>query len=74
MSHSALSKAWSENRAVLGPWITTDSEWSAETLAHSGYDFLVIDCQHSLLDEVAAGRILKALAAAPAACFVGPPQ
>ena len=70
MSHSALSKAWGENRAVLGPWITTDSEWAAETLAHCGYDFLVIDCQHSLLDEVAAGHILKGLAAAPAACFV----
>jgi 2-keto-3-deoxy-L-rhamnonate aldolase RhmA len=70
MGHSALSKAWSEDRAVLGPWITTDSEWVAETLAHSGYDFLVVDCQHSLLDEVAAGHLLKALAGAPAACFV----
>ena len=70
MSHSALSKAWSADRAVLGTWITTESEWSAETLAHCGYDFLVIDCQHSLVDEAGAGRLLKALAAAPAAIFV----
>jgi 4-hydroxy-2-oxoheptanedioate aldolase len=70
MSHSALSKAWSADRAVLGPWITTDTEWTAETLANSGYDFIVIDCQHSLIDEPTAGRLLKALAGAPAACFV----
>jgi 4-hydroxy-2-oxoheptanedioate aldolase len=70
MSHSALSKAWSSNRAALGPWITTDSEWSVETLAHSGFDFVVIDCQHSLLDEVAAGQLLKGLANAPAAAIV----
>ncbi len=70
MSHSALSKAWSANRAALGPWITTDSEWSIETLAFSGYDFVVIDCQHSLLDEVTAGRLLKGLANAPAAGIV----
>ncbi len=70
MSHSALSKAWSANRAALGPWITTDSEWSIETLANCGYDFVVIDCQHSLLDEVTAGRLLKGLANAPAAGIV----
>ncbi|HKD65349.1 MAG TPA: aldolase/citrate lyase family protein [Candidatus Binataceae bacterium] len=70
MSHSALSKAWSANRAALGPWITTDSEWSIETLAHSGYDFVVIDCQHSLLDEATAGRLLKGIANAPAAGIV----
>jgi 4-hydroxy-2-oxoheptanedioate aldolase len=70
MSHSGLSKAWGANRAAVGPWITTDSEWSIETLAHSGCDFVVIDCQHSLLDEVTAGRLLKGLANAPAAGIV----
>ncbi len=70
MSHNGLSKAWSEGRAALGPWITTDSAWSIETLAHCGYDFVVIDCQHSLLDEVTAGRLLKGLANAPAAGIV----
>ncbi|HEV3112785.1 MAG TPA: aldolase/citrate lyase family protein [Candidatus Binataceae bacterium] len=70
MSHSGLSKVWSEGRAALGPWITTDSEWSIETLAHSGFDFVVIDCQHSLLDEVTAARLLKGIANAPAAGIV----
>jgi 4-hydroxy-2-oxoheptanedioate aldolase len=70
MSHSALSKAWGANRAAIGPWITTDSEWSIETLAHAGFDFVVIDCQHSLLDEVTAGCLLKGLANAPAAGIV----
>jgi 4-hydroxy-2-oxoheptanedioate aldolase len=70
MSHSALAKAWSANRAALGPWITTDSAWSIETLAHAGFDFVVIDCQHSLLDEVTAGRLLGGLANAPAAGIV----
>jgi 4-hydroxy-2-oxoheptanedioate aldolase len=70
MSHSALSKAWSEGRSALGPWITTDSEWSIETLANSGFDFVVIDCQHSLLDEVTASNLLKGLANASAAGIV----
>jgi 2-keto-3-deoxy-L-rhamnonate aldolase RhmA len=70
MSHPAFSKAWSANRAALGPWITTDSEWSIETLANCGYDFVVIDCQHSLLDEVTAGRMLRGIANAPAAAIV----
>jgi 4-hydroxy-2-oxoheptanedioate aldolase len=70
MRHNALSKQWDADQAVLGPWITTDSEWSIEALANSGYDFVVIDCQHSLLDEITAARLLKGLANAPAAGFV----
>jgi 4-hydroxy-2-oxoheptanedioate aldolase len=70
MSHSALAKQWDADRAVLGPWITTDSEWAIETLANSTYDFVVIDCQHSLLDESVAARLLKGLANAPAAGIV----
>jgi 4-hydroxy-2-oxoheptanedioate aldolase len=70
MSHSALSKAWGANRAAIGPWITTDSEWSIETLANCGYDFVVIDSQHSLLDEVTAGRLLGRIASAPSAGVV----
>ncbi len=70
MPHNALTKAWSEGRSVLGPWITTDSEWSIETLANCGFDFVVIDCQHSLLDEVTASHLLKGLAGAPSAGIV----
>jgi len=70
MSHSALSKQWDAGRAVLGPWVTTDSEWSVETLANASYDFVVIDCQHSLLDETVAARLLKGIASAPAAGIV----
>ncbi|SRR5579875_3646428 len=70
MPHSALTKAWSESRPALGPWITTDSEWSIETLANCGFDFVVIDCQHSLLDEVTASRLLKGLAGASSAAIV----
>ena len=47
------------------------SEWSIETLAHASYDFVVIDCQHSLLDETVAARLLKGhcqRARLPASC------
>ncbi len=73
MSHSALAKQWDADRAVLGPWITTDSEWAIETLANASYDFVVIDCQHSLLDESVAARLLRGLANAPAAGMCGFP-
>jgi 4-hydroxy-2-oxoheptanedioate aldolase len=70
MPHKALADAWTAGRAALGCWITTESDWAVEALGQSGFDYVLIDCQHSLIAEAAAGRMLTALAATPAAGVV----
>jgi 4-hydroxy-2-oxoheptanedioate aldolase len=70
MPHKALADAWAADRAALGCWITTESDWAVEALGQSGFDYVLIDCQHSLIAEAVAGRMLTALAATPAAGVV----
>jgi 4-hydroxy-2-oxoheptanedioate aldolase len=60
---SRLAEAWAEGRTTFGAWVTTRSEAAVEVLARSGYDYIGIDCQHSLLTESDAGQLLQPLLA-----------
>jgi 4-hydroxy-2-oxoheptanedioate aldolase len=54
---------WASGGATFGAWVTTMSEAGVEVLARAGYDYIGIDCQHSLLSEGDAGQLLKPLLA-----------
>lgn len=42
-------------RGTLGTWIKLSSPESVEIMAHAGFDFVVIDLEHTTLDLAAAG-------------------
>ena len=65
MRENRLKHLWQENRIALNAWLTIPSAWSAEVMAHVGYDALTLDLQHGLIDYQAALAMLQAIAAAP---------
>jgi 4-hydroxy-2-oxoheptanedioate aldolase len=65
-----LSGAWADGGVTVGAWVTNDSSDTVDVLARSGYDYVGIDCQHSLLTESDAGRLLKPLIDTPVAAIV----
>ncbi len=65
-----LTGAWAVGGVTLGGWVTNDSSDTVDVLARSGYDYVGIDCQHSLLTESDAGRLLKPLIDTPVAAIV----
>jgi len=67
---SKLSTVWADGGVAVGAWVTCDSSETVDALARSGYDYLGIDCQHSLLTESDAGRLLKPLIDTPVAAVV----
>jgi 2-keto-3-deoxy-L-rhamnonate aldolase RhmA len=66
MTHSSLTSCWSEDRAAIGGWVTGGGEFTFELYRRAGYDYVGIDCQHSLNDETDAARLLVRAAGGPA--------
>lgn len=46
MESSALKQLWRADRPVVNGWLQINSTWSAEIMAHAGFDSLTIDMQH----------------------------
>jgi 4-hydroxy-2-oxoheptanedioate aldolase len=46
---------------VLNGWLTIPSSWSAEVMAHQGWDSLLLDMQHGLMDYQTALTMLQAI-------------
>jgi 4-hydroxy-2-oxoheptanedioate aldolase len=45
-----IREIWAEGKAVVNSWCGIPSSWSAEVMAHMGWDSLVVDMQHGLID------------------------
>src|SRR3984893_15191973 len=43
-------EAWREGRAVINSWLGIPSSFSAEVMANMGWDSLVVDMQHGMID------------------------
>lgn len=56
-----LSEGVDGRSAALGGWITIDSPVVVDLMAKSGFDYLCIDTQHSLIGVEGAGRLLHAV-------------
>jgi 4-hydroxy-2-oxoheptanedioate aldolase len=50
MRENTVKTAWKGGRATVGAWLTIPSAYSAEVMAHQGFDWLCIDMQHGALD------------------------
>jgi 4-hydroxy-2-oxoheptanedioate aldolase len=73
MRANELRAAWNEDRAALGGWLTLPSAFSAEIMAHSGFDWVCVDMQHGVIDYAQMVAMLQAVSAAPVTPLVRVP-
>lgn len=59
------SRVLARNTAPLGSWLMAGSPTVAEALGHCGFDFLVVDMEHSPIDLGETVAMLRALAGTP---------
>ncbi len=52
---------WRAGRATIGGWLSIGSPFSAEVMAHAGFDWLCLDLQHGPIDQGQATAMLQAI-------------
>ncbi|HXW85199.1 MAG TPA: aldolase/citrate lyase family protein [Candidatus Binataceae bacterium] len=63
MRENLVRKKWASGQAALGGWLGVPSAFSAEVMAHAGFDWLCVDMQHGLIDYQQMVSMLQAMAA-----------
>jgi 4-hydroxy-2-oxoheptanedioate aldolase len=61
MRENRLRSAWQAGGAIVNGWLAIPTAFSAETMAHQGWDSLTIDMQHGVIDYQAAVNMLTAI-------------
>ena len=70
MTSTVLDVALKRGATAFGAWVRSSSDLTVELLASVGFDYIVVDCQHSLMDEADACRRIAPLVPSPVAAFV----
>ncbi|OGL19888.1 MAG: 2,4-dihydroxyhept-2-ene-1,7-dioic acid aldolase [Candidatus Rokubacteria bacterium RIFCSPLOWO2_12_FULL_71_22] len=65
MRENTLRAIWARGGAVVNGWLAIPSAFSAEVMAHQGFDSLTIDMQHGVVDYQVATTMLQAIATTP---------
>jgi len=61
MRPNRLREIWAGGGAVVNGWLAIPDSFSAETMAHQGWDSLTIDLQHGVVDYQAMIPMLQAI-------------
>jgi len=61
MRENRLRTIWKNNQAAVNGWLAIPNAFSAELMAHQGWDTLTIDMQHGLIDYTAMVGMLQAI-------------
>src|ERR1035437_4683539 len=61
MRANRLRTIWQSGGAVVNGWLAIPNSFSAETMAHQGWDSLTIDLQHGVVDYQAMIPMLQAI-------------
>jgi 4-hydroxy-2-oxoheptanedioate aldolase len=64
MLQNPLIEMWQRGDTAYTGWLNLPSSWSAEVMAHAGFDALVIDMQHGLMDRAGMLTMLQAIGTA----------
>lgn len=62
MRPNKIREIWSQGGAVLNGWLAVPSSFSAEVMAHAGWDSLCVDLQHGVNDYQMAVSMFQAIA------------
>ncbi len=72
MPRNAFKAALKEGRTQIGMWVTIPDPGVVELLAGCGYDWLLLDTEHSAMDAVDTMRLMQAAAPYPVSTIVRP--
>lgn len=61
MRENRLRTLWANDQAAVNGWLAIANSFSAETMAHQGWDTLTIDLQHGVVDYPAMVGMLQAI-------------
>ena len=61
MRENRLRSLWQTGQAAVNGWLTLPGSFSAEVMAHQGWDALTIDLQHGAIDYPAMVGMLQAI-------------
>ncbi len=61
MRKNTLKEIWNSGGAVINGWCSIPSSFSAEVMAHQGFDSITIDMQHGVVDYQVAITMLQAI-------------
>lgn len=73
MRENLLRKLWKSGGAAVNGWLSIPNSFSAETMAHQGWDTLTIDMQHGMIDYSAMIPMLQAISTTAAVPVVRVP-
>jgi 4-hydroxy-2-oxoheptanedioate aldolase len=73
MRKNRIKQKWAAGEAIINGWLHVPSGWTAEVMAHSGYDSLCIDMQHGQLDFGHAMDMLRAISTTDTVPIARPP-
>jgi 4-hydroxy-2-oxoheptanedioate aldolase len=62
---NTLKTIWARGDAVVNGWLSIPSSFSAEVMAHQGFDSLTVDMQHGVVDYQVAVTMLQAISTTP---------
>jgi 4-hydroxy-2-oxoheptanedioate aldolase len=65
MRENRLRTMWKNGEAAVNGWLAIPNSFSAETMAHQGWDTLTIDLQHGVVDYQAMVGMLQAISTTP---------
>src|SRR3954452_10627695 len=61
MRENTLRTLWRDAGSALNGWLSIPDAFSAETMAHQGWDTLTIDMQHGVTDYASAVAMLTSI-------------
>ncbi len=62
---NTLRQIWKRGEAVVNGWLSIPAGFSAEVMAHQGFDSLTVDMQHGVIDYQTAVTMLQAISTTP---------
>ncbi len=65
MRENRLRALWQSGGAAVNGWLAIPNSFSAEVMAHQGWDTLTIDLQHGIVDYQAMVTMLQAVSTTP---------
>ncbi len=65
MRENRLRTLWREDKAAVNGWLAIGNSFSAEVMAHQGWDTLTVDMQHGVIDYAQMVTMLQAISTTP---------
>ena len=73
MRQNTVKAKWAAGETTFGAWLSVPSSFSAEVMAHQGFDWVCIDMQHGIADYQVAVTMLQAIGTTETIPFVRVP-